>query len=256
MKIINCDGIIFDMDGVLIDVTKSCRIAIQKTVNFYLKQNGLKVGATKEDVNAIKLVPGFNNDWDASFMLINLLSKGVSYKNFATVAKPLKASDKQNLKYILVRDFWQIFYLGSNEFERIEKREAYFKNLKPLRFEESLLILIDLLKQLVKKNIKLGIATSRPREEALFALKQFNLERFFPKEYLIGQEDVKREKPFPDSLIEAVKRMRLTSPIFIGDTINDCLAAKAVKIPCVYIGKEQLGDYRIRNVNQLMEVIL
>lgn len=256
MKRINCDGIIFDMDGVLIDVTKSCAVATQQTVNFYLKQNGLKVRATKKDVNEIKLVPGFNNDWDASFMLVNLLSEGVSRKNFANFAKPLESSSKQELKYILVRNIWQVFYLGSNEFERVEKREAFFENSKPLRFEERLLISIDLLKWLAKKNIRLGIATSRPREEALFALKQFNLERFFPKQYSIGQEDVKREKPFPDSLIEAIKRMKLTKPIFIGDTINDCLAAKAAKIPCVYIGKEQLGDYRIKNVNQLMEVIL
>lgn len=256
MNKMNCDGIIFDMDGVLIDVTKSGRIAIKKTVNFYLKQKGIKIKTTKQDVNAIKLIPGFNNDWDATFALIDLLEKGVNRRDFVKWAKTLSPSVKQGLKYILIRDIWQTFYLGSEEFERTEKRESFFENTKPLRFNEKLLITIDLLKQLSKKKIKLAIATSRPKQEAIFALKQFGLEGFFPEEYLVGQEDSKREKPFPDPLIEAIKRIVVKKPIFVGDTINDCLAAKAAKIPCVYIGKEQLDDYQIKNVNQLMEVIL
>ena len=256
MKKINCDGIIFDMDGVLIDVTNSCRLATRKTVNFYLKQTGLKTKATKQDVDAIKLIPGFNNDWDAAFVLYELLAKGISRDNFEKRTKPLKPSVKQNLKYLLIRDIWQIFYLGNNEFERVEKREAFFENTKPLRFQEKLLISTDFLKQLITRNIKLAIATSRPRQEALFALRQFKLEEYFPKEYLIAQEDTPKEKPFPDPLIEAVKRMKVKNPIYVGDTINDCLAAKKANIPSVYVGKESLGDYQIKNVNQLMEVIL
>lgn len=70
--------LIFDMDGVLIDVSRSYRQTIQKTIQIYLNTClGLKKGdwITDEVISLFKSVGGFNNDWDlTSGVLLYLLS--------------------------------------------------------------------------------------------------------------------------------------------------------------------------------------
>jgi HAD superfamily phosphatase len=74
------DILIFDLDGVLIDVTRSYRETIQRTVQIYLETClGFKKGKTepvaKEDIYLFKSAGGFNNDWDlTSGLLLFLLS--------------------------------------------------------------------------------------------------------------------------------------------------------------------------------------
>jgi HAD superfamily phosphatase len=74
------DILIFDMDGVLIDVSRSYRETIQQTVQIYLKiclgfKDGEPGPVTKEDIFLFKSAGGFNNDWDlTSGLLLYLLS--------------------------------------------------------------------------------------------------------------------------------------------------------------------------------------
>ena len=60
------DGLIFDMDGVIVDVSRSYREAIRQTAGYFLKRNVLM-----SEVGEIKNKPGMNNDWDAPYSLIN-----------------------------------------------------------------------------------------------------------------------------------------------------------------------------------------
>ena len=72
--------LIFDMDGVLIDVSNSYRKTIQKTVHLYLTTIlGLKIDPEKlsldKTISLFKSAGGFNNDWDlTSGLLLYLLS--------------------------------------------------------------------------------------------------------------------------------------------------------------------------------------
>lgn len=74
------DILIFDMDGVLIDVSRSYRKTIQRTVQIYLEtclgfEKGKTETVTKEDISLLKSAGGFNNDWDlTSALLLYLLS--------------------------------------------------------------------------------------------------------------------------------------------------------------------------------------
>jgi HAD superfamily phosphatase len=74
------DVLIFDMDGVLIDVSNSYRRTIQKTVHLYLTTLlGLRIDPKKlsldRAISLFKSAGGFNNDWDlTSGLLLYLLS--------------------------------------------------------------------------------------------------------------------------------------------------------------------------------------
>jgi HAD superfamily phosphatase len=74
------DILVFDMDGVLIDVSESYRKTIAKTVQIYLETClGFKKGSvpliTGEHIASFKMAGGFNNDWDlTSGLLLFLLS--------------------------------------------------------------------------------------------------------------------------------------------------------------------------------------
>ncbi|MDE3089437.1 MAG: HAD hydrolase-like protein [Chloroflexota bacterium] len=69
------DVLIFDIDGVLIDVSESYRKAIRQTPQIYLESiMGLSPCnrdlVSREEVAALKLAGGFNNDWDATAVLV------------------------------------------------------------------------------------------------------------------------------------------------------------------------------------------
>src|SRR4030042_900846 len=90
------DILIFDMDGVLIDVSRSYRNTIQRTIQIYIenclgfeRNSGDRV--TDEEISLFKSTGGFNNDWDlTSGLLLYLLSiSGIpplpKQKRFSTI---------------------------------------------------------------------------------------------------------------------------------------------------------------------------
>lgn len=247
------DGIIFDMDGVLIDVSRSYRLVIEKTVNYFLEKANIKKRVAQKDISLIKTISGFNNDWDVSFALIQLVRTGIRKKDFIKHTKPLPLKTRDTKAYQEIKDIFQLFYLGSTLYKKTEQKEPPL-TLKGFIYDERCLISANLLDKL-KNNFKLGIATSRPRKEALFAVQNFKLQKYFLEKYIIAQEDTKYEKPHPAPLLAAKTAMKALSPVYIGDSINDCIAAEKAHMPCVYIGNNKLGDYQIKTVNDIMEIL-
>lgn len=76
----NPDVLIFDMDGVLVDVSGSYRKTIQKTVALYFETclvlpKGEETLVTEEEISLFKSAGGFNNDWDLTAgLLLYLIS--------------------------------------------------------------------------------------------------------------------------------------------------------------------------------------
>lgn len=81
------------------------------------------------------------------------------------------------------------------------------------------------------KYYKLGIVTGRPRDEAKNALTRFGMQGFF--DVLITADDVKEGKPSPTGLLKAIESLKAQSALYVGDVIDDALAAKAAKIPFI-----------------------
>lgn len=208
------DGIIFDMDGVIVDVTKSYRETIRRTASYFLGRE-----VKKMEVNAIKNKEGMNNDWDATFALIN--DRRYSYEE--------------------VKAYFQSVYLGNN-------------GKKGLISNEKLLVSKKHLWELKIKCMKLGIATGRPREEAKYAITNNKLEGIF--NCIVAMEDVKRDKPCPDSILKVMEILKIRNTVYIGDSPSDVLAAKAAGIPCIYIGNEKLGTLNFKSMSEVMKYLL
>lgn len=208
------DSVIFDMDGVIVDVSKSYRETIRQTASYFLKREVKKV-----EVDRIKSKVGVNNDWDATYALIN---------------------DK-NISFDEVKDYFQSKYLGDG------KTEGLILN-------EKLLISKVQLQKLKTRYNKLGIATGRPREEAQFVILSNRLGGIF--DCIVALEDVKREKPFPDSIIKVIDLLKLQNAVYIGDSSSDVLAAESAGIPSIYIGKEKLGTMRFPRVSAAVKYLL
>lgn len=250
------DAIIFDMDGVLVDESRSYRLAIEMTVNNFLAKKEIKTKITQEEVIIIKSIPGFNNDWDVSFVLIDLIKKGISERGFLNQARPVKTNVRQSKLYQTVKDMFQSYYLGENLFREIYNRPPPIIYTRGLNLNDSLLIDQALLFNLATI-YKLGIATSRPRLEALFTARNLKITpQLIKEEFIVAKEDAVKEKPEPDPLLKAKKRMGVITPIYIGDTINDVIAAKKAGMPCIFIGEKNLGDYQFTNINKIRELFL
>ncbi len=208
------EGLIFDMDGILVDVTQSYREAIRQTAGYFLKRNVLK-----SEVNAIKNKTGMNNDWDATYALIN----------------------KPAISYEEVKSYFQTLYLGGD------------KNIGLIN-NEKLLIPKQKLEKIKYKYNKLGIATGRPKKEAEYVIKKNKLEKIF--DCIIALEDVANSKPSPDSLLSVIKKLDLKQTIYIGDSPSDVLAAEAAKIPSIFVGKQNIGTIRFKTVLKVVQYLL
>jgi histidinol-phosphate aminotransferase len=255
--LVQYDSVIFDMDGVLVNVSQSYRQAIKKTVEYMLeKECGLKAIISSQDIDELKKIPGFNNDWDLSFALIQLVSQGVKQADFGKTASALDITVKQSEKYQQVKDIFQSYYLGKKLFLDIYKEKAPINFDPGLISNEILLLDLTILRSLSEK-YKLGVATSRPRFEALFALRNLGISpAIISEQNVIALEDAPREKPFPDPLLAAQKLLKSKSPVYVGDSVNDVLAAQQANMPCIFVGNDSKADFEVQNTNQIKEVLL
>lgn len=208
------DGLLFDMDGVLVDVSGSYRTAIKQTAEYFLKRE-----VSMNEVAKIKGIVGMNNDWDATYALIN----------------------NKNLEYTEVKRIFQEYYLG-------------IQGAKGLIDNETLLVTKETIRKLKDKYKKLGIATGRPKDEALYVLKKFNLLELWDS--VVTKDDVEREKPYPDPILKAMNEMGVLRTVYIGDSPSDVAAADAAGIPCIYVGSQRIGTMQFQDMSQVISYLL
>lgn len=72
--------IVFDMDGVLFDASKSYRVAVQKTFNNFAGKD-----VEPEEISAAKKLGGLNNDWDLTEYLLKKNGFEVNYEDIVNV---------------------------------------------------------------------------------------------------------------------------------------------------------------------------
>ena len=182
--------LIFDMDGVLVDVENSYRLAIKKTFEHFSGQE-----ISTEKIQEAKNLGGLNNDWDLTEYLLE--QAGILIE-----------------KSLIIEKFQEL-YFGQNG-------EGLIQN-------EELLICKNILKNLAK-NYQLAIFTGRPKKEAAFSLDFFEIRKFFSEIISMDDLDEDLQKPNPYGLFLLMSKLKPKNIFYIGDTIDDMQAATSAKI--------------------------
>jgi HAD superfamily phosphatase len=187
--------VVFDMDGVLVDVTESYRAAIQSTVAHF---TGRQI--TNSVIQDYKNQGGWNDDWALSQQLIK--DNGLIVRHQDVV------------------DFFQAVFLGdgANGLIRNERWLA-----KP-----------GLLESFAEQST-LGVFTGRMRWEA-----QLTLDRFAPSLFseVVGVDDVLHPKPAADGLLQIAERVPHAKIWYVGDSIDDAMAARDARVPFIGIASQ------------------
>lgn len=242
------DSIIFDIDGVIIDVSESYREAILQTAEKFLAKK-----VSQKEVSAIKKIPGFNNDWNATYALVCLLEKNIPTEKFQEKIQGLTEENKKSKEYKTLFEIFQAKYLGEKLYKEIYNKKPALKE-EGLIKKEKLMIPQETFRKL-KGEFKLGIVTGRPRKEAEYSLKLNSLEKFFDFKKMVCMEDAKKTKPDPEPLLLAAKNIGSKKAVYVGDNISDITAAEKAKMKSIYLGEEKLGDYTIKKIEDLMKGI-
>ncbi len=111
-------------------------------------------------------------------------------------------------------------------------RQVHVENLKHLKLLPGV---IETLEKLKSMSMSLGIVTDAIRDVALLKVKHLEIEKFF--EVIVTQDDVGTVKPDPYPILYALKQLNRSSDeaIYVGNTLNDVLAALAAGVkPILY----------------------
>lgn len=200
---IKIEAVLFDVDGVLRDVSQSYRMAIKKTVE---KISGRI--ATNEEIIRYKSL-GINNDWELSYQILknerNCLGVNIS---------------KQDVMNSIISIFQQL-YLG-------EKIHGKFTG-----FIENEKIMIDLLlleKLFIKHKGKIGIVSTAPRKEVTYALEKVKATTFFQILYSMEDLDETKEYPKADLIKQSIILFDVKTACYLGDGVSDMKAAKVAGV--------------------------
>ena len=191
--------ILFDIDGVIRDVTNSYRLSVQKTVLKYCNWE-----PSTYDIDELKNEGIWNNDWD---LTLELIKRFIS-KN--------KLSLKPPSRDVVINNFEKL-YFGSNPNENYTNWSGFINN-------ETLLVDKNFFDFLTLNKIKWGFVSGAELPSAKFVLeKRLSLNN--PP--LIAMNDAP-DKPNPEGFLKLANELLqedfgLNCPpvAYVGDTIAD-----------------------------------
>ena len=88
-------AVIFDMDGVLVDVSESYDKTIMKTAGFFLGKD-----VSRSDVNKIRSLGGFNNDWALTWELLRRAGREISRSRVIAVFQKFYLNKFKDLSFL------------------------------------------------------------------------------------------------------------------------------------------------------------
>ncbi len=202
--------VIFDVDGVLIDVTKSYHNSIKDTVDYFSEKD-----SKLEELLDIKFSFNINNDWDASLAGIIYSSMDTNLEKF----KDMFVNFSTRLE-----DMYSFAEELSLEVPNYEDLIEFFEEkYKFHREKESLIFPHDLLKKIREKSVIMGVITGRPFEDLDYSFKEFDLYKYF--DYIITEDDIPApdlRKPSSYPLKKFFEKYKYIEPVYyIGDTKSD-----------------------------------
>lgn len=95
--------------------------------------------------------------------------------------------------------------------------------------------MVELLEQMKVEGYKCALCTGKDRKRTLEILQRLKLDKYL--ETIVCSDDVVNPKPYPDSLLLAVKKLgiNLEDAVMIGDARNDILCAKSAGVKVIAV---------------------
>lgn len=186
--------LVFDLDGVVFDVSNSYRLAIKKTFEYFSK-----LTLKDDEIQAAKELGGLNCDWDTTKFLLKKYGFDI---------------DLEDIKNV----FQSMFFNKDKE------------GSKGLIDNEKLLIDKEIFESL-KDEYDFAVFTGRPYDEAVYSLSKFDILKYFSK--IITQDDVVKRKPDPQGLLEIVSSIKSAEVSYFGDTVDDIKAGINAKVQSI-----------------------
>ena len=187
--------VLFDMDGVLVDVSQSYRRVIEETVEHFTGHQ-IPTGT----VQRYKNQGGFNDDWKLTHAIIHTTG----------IETPLSRVIEEFTKRYR-GDHWDDGFIA----------------------QEEALVDAKTLDALCDAGAIMGVVTGRPRAEARWTIQHQGWKKYFPL-VVDKEKQAGREKPDPYpinhalSLLKAVGRpVAPEATLYVGDTVDDMKAARA-----------------------------
>lgn len=197
--------LIFDVDGVLVDVRGSYWLSGLQTVRFL---TGKRV--TWKELHEWKAKPGNNDDWNMVSSWATALGRPTTYQEARSAFEP--------------------FYWGRNGQPGNVCKEKFL--ITPRQIERW------------AQRFELNLFTGRTRQEFSYTFDRWPAARCFRT--VVTMDDVRRKKPCPDGLLKILGKRDPASSLYVGDNIDDALAARAACVPFVAILPHDAQDYRGR----------
>ena len=104
-----------------------------------------------------------------------------------------------------------------------------------------------------EKRLKIGLVTNTYKKSVKKTLEYHKIKDYF--DAIVCGDEVEKDKPYPDEIIEACKRLKINvdEAILVGDTKNDIIAGRAAG--CFVIGYNIMADLRISGLSDLLEMV-
>jgi len=258
---IEIDSLIFDCDGVLIDIKKSYDQTIDATTKYVLKSLEKITDPIEIDfkiIDGFKSTGGFNDEVDLTYAAIlsivaakklkqdqtnfifsvikNLDSTGIkSVENFLKkqtniseiIAKlSYPGTHKENILYQI---FDQLFY-GPKLYLKLFNTVSRFSDVGLIE-NDDVIFNDELSIKLQKKFDKqISMVTGRGKESVNYSLKHL-LEKFdLTNSVFLEDESRDLAKPNPQALVNCIRGMDSQSCLYVGDSMEDFIMAKKASI--------------------------
>jgi len=260
-KIQKFDSIIFDCDGVLVDIRNSYDTAINKTISSIMKElfdDDIGDIVTSKIHFDLKAVGGFNDEVAIVYAIVMTLiaskKSGIEFKkliidvinnanesginsiddyftnqniDLVEIKAKLDYENSRKVSYIH-RIFNQLFY-GPNLYEEIFNEKSQFSQGPLIDLDDVILDKNLILKLKNRFRKKISSVTGRGKFAFSYSMKNFLNDFDIKNSVFLEDRSLDMAKPNPKSLIESISGISSKCSLYVGDSMEDLLMVEKCK---------------------------
>ena len=254
-KIQKFDSIIFDCDGVLVDIRNSYDYAINKTISAIIKElfnDEIGDVVTSKIHFGLKSVGGFNDEVAVVYAIVMTLaaSKKSEIKFEKLIIDVINNANEfginsiddyfkdQNIDLMEIKSkldyensrkesyihriFNQLFY-GPKLYEEIFNQKSQFNDEALIDLDDIVLENNLMLKLKNRFGTKISTVTGRGKFAFSYSMKNFLDDFDIENSVFLEDRPLNLAKPNPESLIESISKINSKCSLYIGDSMEDLL---------------------------------